>query len=69
MKLFDSIRNRVNSSLETDKEPSGKAGRVESSLGRGIGSEGGFSWGMLILAVAAVYALVRLVIIILHFFG
>ena len=73
MKLFDSFRDRITSSLN---EPSGQQSekgdspsRLESLLGRGVGSEGRFSWGVLILVAVALYALVRLVLVILNFFG
>jgi len=66
-KFLDDIRDSIKTDVK-DSEVPGRFDGVESFFSNGIGG-GSVSWGLVVLMVAAVYAIYNLVVVILNFFG
>lgn len=71
MGLFDNIKYRINQSLVQDAEgeEQKRFSKLNSFLGSSVGKDGRLSWGTLLLIAVAVYAIVRLFIVIIEIFG
>ena len=68
MSLIDVVKEKLQGlRVEESEETAQRCGKVESFLGKPFGGSG-MSWGLVLLFLFAVYAIVNLILIVFDFF-